>query len=123
MERPPKKYVCEKCGYLGDTPDHEGCDYLAWTTGEQRYIDHIEAKLAKLQPSPASALGGTLNMSLEQQIANEHPNALNLLGMDRMIRRAYEAATSDNPSMTKVWHDAEVLAAERRRDLTPHNAE
>ena len=43
--------------------------------------------------------------------------------MDRMIRRAYEAATSDNPSMTKVWHDAEVLAAERRRDLTPHNAD
>ena len=25
MERPPKKYVCEKCGYLGDTPEHEGC--------------------------------------------------------------------------------------------------
>ena len=24
MERPPKKYVCEKCGYLGDTPEHEG---------------------------------------------------------------------------------------------------
>ena len=71
----------------------------------------------------AQLYGGTLNMSLEQQIANEHPNALNLLGMDRMIRRAYEAATSDNPSMTKVWHDAEVLAAERRRDLTPPNAE
>ena len=39
MERPPKKYVCEKCGYLGDTSEHEGCDYLAWTTGEQLYID------------------------------------------------------------------------------------
>ena len=70
----------------------------------------------------AQIYGGTLNMSLEQQIANEHPNALNLLGMDRMTRRAYEAATSDNPSMTKVWHDAEVLAAERRRDLTPPNS-
>ncbi len=58
MERPPKKYVCEKCGYLGDTSEHEGCDYLAWTTGEQRYIDHIEAKLAKLQPSHASAPEG-----------------------------------------------------------------
>ena len=45
MERPPKKYVCEKCGYLGDTPEHEGCDYLAWTTGEQLYIDHLETEL------------------------------------------------------------------------------
>ena len=42
MERPPKKYVCEKCGYLGDTSEHEGCDYLAWTTGEQIYIDRLE---------------------------------------------------------------------------------
>ena len=23
MERPPKKYVCEKCGYLGDTSERE----------------------------------------------------------------------------------------------------
>ena len=42
MERPPKKYVCEKCGYLGDTSEHEGCDYLAWTTGEQLCIDQQE---------------------------------------------------------------------------------
>ena len=55
MERPPKKYVCEKCGYLGDTSEHEGCDYLAWTTGEQLYIDHLERELALLKASPASA--------------------------------------------------------------------
>ena len=53
MERPPKKYVCEKCGYLGDTSEHEGCDYLAWITGEQLYIDRLE--LAALRASPASA--------------------------------------------------------------------
>ena len=58
MERPPKKYVCEKCGYLGDTPEHEGCNYLAWTTGEQLYIDHLEAELAALRASPASAPEG-----------------------------------------------------------------
>ena len=58
MERPPKKYVCEKCGYLGDTPDHEGCDYLAWITGEQLYIDQLEAEIAKLRASPASAPEG-----------------------------------------------------------------
>ena len=55
MKRPPKKYVCEKCGYLGDTSEHEGCDYLAWTTGEQLYIDHLERELALLKASPASA--------------------------------------------------------------------
>ena len=58
MERPPKKCVCEKCGYLGDTSEHEGCDYLAWTTGEQRYIDRLEAELAALRASPASAPEG-----------------------------------------------------------------
>ena len=58
MERPPKKYVCEKCGYLGDTSEHEGCDYLAWTTGEQLYIDHLERELALLKASPASAPEG-----------------------------------------------------------------
>ena len=55
MERPPKKYVCEKCGYLGDTSEHEGCDYLAWTTGEQLYIEQLEAEIAKLKAIPASA--------------------------------------------------------------------
>ena len=58
MERPPKEYVCEKCGYLGDTSEHEGCDYLAWTTGEQLYIDHLERELALLKASPASAQEG-----------------------------------------------------------------
>ena len=55
MERPPKKYVCEKCGYLGDTSEHEGCDYLAWTTGEQLCIDQLERELALLKASPVGA--------------------------------------------------------------------
>ena len=55
MERPPQRYFCNKCGYLGDTSEHEGCDYLAWTTGEQLYIDHLERELALLKASPASA--------------------------------------------------------------------
>ena len=58
MERPPKKYVCEKCGYLGDTSEHEGCDYLAWTTGEQLCIDQLERELALLKASPASVPEG-----------------------------------------------------------------
>lgn len=60
MGRPPKKYVCEKCGYLGNTSEHEGCDYLAWTTGEQRYIDQLERDLALLKASPASVPGWKL---------------------------------------------------------------
>ena len=58
MERPPKKYVCEKCGYLGDTSEHEGCDYLAWTTGEQLCIDQLERELALLKASPVGAPEG-----------------------------------------------------------------
>ena len=58
MKRPPKKYVCEKCGYLGDTSEHEGCDYLAWTTGEQLYIDQLERELALLKASPVGAPEG-----------------------------------------------------------------
>ena len=58
MDRPPKKYVCEKCGYRGDTPEHEGCNYLAWTTGEHLYIDQLERELALLKASPASAPEG-----------------------------------------------------------------
>ena len=58
MELLPKKYVCEKCGYLGDTSEHEGCDYLAWTTGEQLYIDQLERELALLKASPASVPEG-----------------------------------------------------------------
>ena len=58
MERPPKKYVCEKCGYLGDTSEHEGCDYLAWTTGEQPCIDQLERELALLKASPVGAPEG-----------------------------------------------------------------
>ena len=58
MKRPPKKYVCEKCGYLGDTSEHEGCDYLAWTTGEQLCIDQLERELALLKASPVGAPEG-----------------------------------------------------------------
>ena len=51
MERPPKKYVCEKCGYLAY--------HLA--PFEQNYIDQLEKELAdikKLATSPASAPEG-----------------------------------------------------------------
>lgn len=61
---------------------------------------------------------------LERRIAREQPDALNLLGMDRMIRRAYEVATSNRPGVTRTraWHEAELRAAEKRRVAMPYNA-
>ena len=53
---------------------------------------------------------------LGRRIANDNPDDLDLLGMDRMVRRAYESATSTNPSATKVWHDEEIRAARRLSD-------
>lgn len=40
---------------------------------------------------------------------------LTLLGMERVINRAYERATSRNPKRTKEWHDAEIESARRIR--------
>lgn len=52
-----------------------------------------------------------MNAGLERRIAREQPDALDLLGMDRMIRRAYEAATSGRDAVTKAWHVTEIRAA------------
>ena len=63
-----------------------------------------------------------MSTGLERRIAREQPDALNLLGMDRMIRRAYEVATSNRPGVTRAWHEAELRAAEKRRVAMPYNA-
>lgn len=63
-----------------------------------------------------------MNHGIERRIAREQPDALDLLGMDRMIRRAYEVATSNRPAITKAWHEAELRAAAKRREAMPYNA-
>jgi len=55
-------------------------------------------------------------------VARRQPDEPDLLGMDRMIRRAYEASTSNRPEELKAWHEAEVRAAALRREATPYNA-
>lgn len=40
-----------------------------------------------------------------------------LLSMERMIRRAQEAATSDHPEITRMWHDAEIRSALMWNDM------
>ena len=63
MERPPQRYFCNKCGYVGNVDLHPGCGYLAYHLApfEQNYIDQLEKELAdikKLATSPASAPEG-----------------------------------------------------------------
>ena len=57
MERPPQRYFCNKCGYIGNVDLHSGCGYLAYHLApfEQNYIDQLERELALLKASPASA--------------------------------------------------------------------
>ena len=112
MERPPKKYVCEKCGYLGDTSEHEGCNYLAWATGEQLYIDHLEAELAALRASPASASEGWKGFlqDLTQKIseAMDHTPDSFHREMVRLAHRAHKLlAASPTPPVSEDRKDAE----------------
>ena len=60
MERPPQRYFCNKCGYVGNVDFHPGCGYLAYHLApfEQNYIDQLERELALLKVSPASAPEG-----------------------------------------------------------------
>ena len=60
MERPPQRYFCNKCGYVGSSDTHPGCNYFAYPMAhlEQLYIDHLEAELAALRASPAIATEG-----------------------------------------------------------------
>ena len=59
-----------------------------------------------------------MNTGLERRIANEQPDALHLLDIDRMIRRAYEVATSNIPEITMAWHESEVRSAAKRMEAT-----
>ena len=38
---------------------------------------------------------------------------LNILGMDRMVRRAFESATAENKNGVAKWHKAEIDAVRR----------
>ena len=60
MERPPQRYFCHKCWYVGSSDTHPGCNYFAYPMAhlEQLYIDHLEAELEALRTSPASAPEG-----------------------------------------------------------------
>ena len=105
MERPPKKYVCEKCGYLGDTLEHEGCDYLAWTTGEQLCIDQLERELALLKASPASVPEGWKLVPVEPTESMQIPSYLPEVNwpMRKQIYRDMIAAAPTPPVSEDRW--------------------
>ena len=44
---------------------------------------------------------------------------IDLLGLERMIRRAEEVAMTSNPETVAKWHKAEVDAATRARNESP----
>lgn len=45
-----------------------------------------------------------------------------LLGMDRIIRRAYESATSVNRSTTSKWHEQELMSVRAYQERRLKNA-
>ena len=113
MERPPKKYVCEKCGYLGDTSEHEGCDYLAWTTGEQLCIDQLERELALLKASPASAPEGYVLVPVEIIDRFQELNPSNYDHDDVCALNAWAVelvlSAAPTPPVSEERKDAELL--------------
>lgn len=44
-------------------------------------------------------------------MTSNEPSLVDLLGMDRVIRRAYETATAENVDAVRAWHDAEEKVA------------
>ena len=120
MERPPKKYVCEKCGYLGDTSEHEGCDYLAWTTGEQLYIDHLERELALLKASPASASVAAPDYRIADR--GFRWDAENRQHIPQLLIE-FTPVPANDPNDSKGWKDRDSLAAMLAAAPTPPSTE
>jgi len=68
MERPKRTYFCNKCGYFGETSEHEGCGYVAVDSFEQRYIDQLEKELTSLRAFKAACEGQETQINLEAEI-------------------------------------------------------
>lgn len=124
MERPPKKYVCEKCGYFGDTSEHEGCNYLAWTTCEQLYIDQLEAELTSLRASPASVPEGyaIVPVGPTQEMLDAGCKALGALYGQYGASEAYRSmiAAAPTPPVSEDRKDAERLNYLQEHGATVH---
>ena len=108
MERPPKMYFCNMCGYVGISDTHPGCQYLAYLMAnpEQLYIDHLEAELAALRASPTSAPEGWKIVPVEP--TGEMVDAgLRSWGTSHKFRAMLAAAPT--PPVSEGREDAELL--------------
>lgn len=108
MERPPQRYFCNKCGYVGSSDTHPGCNYFAYPMAhlEQLYIDHLEAELEALRASHASAPEGWKHSC----------NALCIDGLELWIPQCPHCGKpAPTPPVSKDWKDAELW-----RDLVSH---
>ena len=56
---------------------------------------------------------------MDREYFNDPKVIIDLLGLERMIRRSEEIATSSNPDAVAKWHKAEVDAAIRARNESP----
>ena len=118
MERPPKKYVCNKCGYIGISDTHPGCQYLAYLRAnpEQLYIDHLEAELAALRASPASAPEGWKLVPVDVTDAMLEAWKRELCvpvgsSPEARARRAYRAMLAAAPTQPSTEDKDKIIAA------------
>jgi hypothetical protein len=56
MEKPESTYFCNKCGYLGPTSEHAGCNYFACTSLPQQWADQLETENARLREELACTI-------------------------------------------------------------------
>ena len=86
MERPPKKYVCEKCGYLGDTSEREAA---------------LMAKVERQSAALKLAKDAFSAINIEAKTFMSYENARNNFSDDTDERKAYERAMVKASELTK----------------------
>lgn len=127
MERSPQRYFCNKCGYVGSSDTHPGCNYFAYPMAhlEQIYIDHLEAELEALRASPASAPEGAA--FIPEKIGNVESGFEGMfLKEAQAYKRGWNAcceamlAAAPTPQVTEDQKDADRLNYLQEHGATVH---
>lgn len=110
MERPPQRYFCHKCWYVGSSDTHPGCNYFAYPMAhlEQIYIDHLEAELAALRASPASAPVAAPDYRIADR--GFRWDAENRQHIPQLLIE-FTPVPENEPNDLKGWKDRDKLAA------------
>lgn len=120
MNRPKKSYHCNKCGYIGDASEHSGCDYLACTSLDSQYADHLEAEVARLTAELAAANQGQRALQkLVSDTANERnqwqANHKNVVERLRLATQRNDLPVDRIPAMERMRELQEELAELREQ--------